>query len=383
VGHTNPIYGVMFFRNNTTVLTGSADDTLGVWDVPSGKRLFTLLGHEQFICGLACSPDGSLFASSSLDQTIRIWDTASMQCINVVECEDRVDSLVFTPGSDMLIAGIGNSYVTAFEPSSGDIVRKYSKQPNSDRVYGLAYSNVAAHADDDVSALNLLPLPVSIAKGRELLAKAQRRTQAERDTHDAQLLHLKEEYDDKVAKLNARFEGKHASTVRRQQEIQEKVDEITTKLSDWENAVCKMPVSGLTTADVQLLCLRYNIRFDEALLVQNKVDGPLLEMCDTDDLVMSTLGIDELGSSLRLLFVVSEMKAGRPLPPARDILTDGNPADVSTWSVNQTSLWLSVVGLAALRPSFEKHLIAGDVLLDVETSSLGAVSNFLFLNVLH
>src|SRR5262245_13755880 len=44
-----------------------------LWEVPSGKQLSVLTGHDGPIRALAISPDGKLLASAGSDQTIRFW----------------------------------------------------------------------------------------------------------------------------------------------------------------------------------------------------------------------------------------------------------------------------------------------------------------------
>ena len=47
---------------------------LVLWDTSTGDRRASLLGHSQTLLSLAFSPDGTTLASGSADNTIRLWD---------------------------------------------------------------------------------------------------------------------------------------------------------------------------------------------------------------------------------------------------------------------------------------------------------------------
>ena len=50
-----------------------------VWDVAARDEVRWLRGHINTIWALAFSPDGKTLASGSADQTVKLWDTASGQ----------------------------------------------------------------------------------------------------------------------------------------------------------------------------------------------------------------------------------------------------------------------------------------------------------------
>jgi len=51
----------------------ASGNAIKVWDVTTGQELLTLIGHTDWLSGMAFSPDGKRLASTSLDGTIRIW----------------------------------------------------------------------------------------------------------------------------------------------------------------------------------------------------------------------------------------------------------------------------------------------------------------------
>jgi WD40 repeat protein len=74
VGHSNPVYDVAFHPNGTLLASVSGDQTVRLWDVPSGQLHGVLSGHTGSVQAVAFSPDGKLLATASDDQTVRLWD---------------------------------------------------------------------------------------------------------------------------------------------------------------------------------------------------------------------------------------------------------------------------------------------------------------------
>ena len=72
-GHSNWVRSVSFSPDGTKVASGSYDNTVKLWDVTSGECLQTLEGHSRGVRSVSFSPDGTKIASGSRDDTIKIW----------------------------------------------------------------------------------------------------------------------------------------------------------------------------------------------------------------------------------------------------------------------------------------------------------------------
>ena len=72
--HTDGVSSVSFSPDGSILASGSWDDTVRLWDVETGMPFRTLEGHTDGVSSVSFSPDGSTLASGSWDDTVRLWD---------------------------------------------------------------------------------------------------------------------------------------------------------------------------------------------------------------------------------------------------------------------------------------------------------------------
>ena len=75
-GHTSAVTSVSYSPDGQTLVSGSWDGTIRLWDVVSGQEKATLQGHTNWVWSVSYSPDGQTLASGSEDGTILLWDMA-------------------------------------------------------------------------------------------------------------------------------------------------------------------------------------------------------------------------------------------------------------------------------------------------------------------
>ncbi len=72
-GHSYYVYSVAISPDGRTIVSGSGDNTIKIWDLATGRLKATLTGHSYSVYSVAISPDGSTLVSGSYDNTIKVW----------------------------------------------------------------------------------------------------------------------------------------------------------------------------------------------------------------------------------------------------------------------------------------------------------------------
>ncbi len=73
-GHTRRVLSVAFSPDGKTIVSGSDDRTVRLWEVDTGTHTRTLTGHTRRVLSVAFSPDGKTIASGSYDGTVLLWE---------------------------------------------------------------------------------------------------------------------------------------------------------------------------------------------------------------------------------------------------------------------------------------------------------------------
>jgi WD40 repeat protein len=107
------ISAMSFVPGGLLTASRGRDGKVQLWDIPTGRLLRELKGHEDTVNSIAVAPDGIVLTASD-DQTIRLWDTATGECLQVLNPgeEDYVTSVAFDSEGNVLSALLSGKICT-------------------------------------------------------------------------------------------------------------------------------------------------------------------------------------------------------------------------------------------------------------------------------
>jgi WD40 repeat protein len=115
IGHQSNVSSITFSPDGRSIASAAAPliakpETVEfkLWDATTGQERRSFKGHQSRINCVVFSPDGQRLASASADQTVKLWDPQTEQEVRSVKLSiGPAKSIVFTPDSRSIVAAGG------------------------------------------------------------------------------------------------------------------------------------------------------------------------------------------------------------------------------------------------------------------------------------
>jgi WD40 repeat protein len=125
-GHKHSVTSVSISPDGRWGLSASNDETLRLWELATGECMRTFKGHKGSLCSVSISPDGRWALSGSYDKTLRLWALATGRCVRVFEGHtDSVESVAFSSDGRWALSGSSDETLRLWELATGRCVRTF------------------------------------------------------------------------------------------------------------------------------------------------------------------------------------------------------------------------------------------------------------------
>lgn len=136
--HGGPVYAVAISRDGSTIVSGSADQTVRLWDMATGQQRAQLTGHQGAVHAVAFTPDESMVVSAAADRTIRLWDvTGGRQLKQLANFEETIYTVAVHPNGQTVAAAGADRKVHLLNIATG--VTEKILEGHTDYVHSLLF----------------------------------------------------------------------------------------------------------------------------------------------------------------------------------------------------------------------------------------------------
>ncbi|WP_208354600.1 WD40 repeat domain-containing protein, partial [Aetokthonos hydrillicola] len=103
-GHSGPVQSVSYSHDGSIIATASWDNTVKLWS-KEGRELRTFKGHKDGVLSISFSPDGKTIASTGWDNTIILWNLEGEELTTLSGHTNQIWSVSFSPDGKTIASG--------------------------------------------------------------------------------------------------------------------------------------------------------------------------------------------------------------------------------------------------------------------------------------
>jgi RND family efflux transporter MFP subunit len=124
---TGGVTSLAFSKDGKTVAAGSPPSgpsaTIKIWDIATGTNTASFKAHTLAVSYLTFSPDGKTLASGSFDGFVKLWDPADGKNVAVFAAHKvPLTALIFSPSGKMLASSSADRTIKIYDPASGKLL---------------------------------------------------------------------------------------------------------------------------------------------------------------------------------------------------------------------------------------------------------------------
>lgn len=164
LGHADAVWCVAYAPDGRTILSGSEDATVRLWEAGTGKEVQRFEGHKSIVNSVAFAPDSARALSGSDDKCMNLWEINSGKLVRAFEHERVVNGVAFTPDGKRGLAACGDKIVHIWDLETGNETGRFDKHTLPVRCLAVTTDGRRALSGGDDKTIRLW----EIATGKEI-----------------------------------------------------------------------------------------------------------------------------------------------------------------------------------------------------------------------
>ncbi|XP_053599933.2 POC1 centriolar protein homolog A-like [Plodia interpunctella] len=155
-GHRNGITALFYSPNEHQIASSSLDNSVLLWDLRGTMRSYRFQGHEEAVMDVTFSPTGSYMASASRDKTVRIWVPTVTGSTGMFKAHSQtVRSVQFSPDGSKIITASDDKIVKLWASDKHKFIASFKGHTNWVRSARMSCdgSLIASCSDDKTTNL--------------------------------------------------------------------------------------------------------------------------------------------------------------------------------------------------------------------------------------
>ena len=150
-GHTHHVNSSTFSSDGRSLVSGSDDKTVKLWDMQTGGVVKTFYGHKGSVSSVSISLDCRRIVSGACDNTICLWDIQTGECLCTIQQATQVDHVSFSPLNPQHIFSSSGGKIWEWDINGHQIPSTYG---GSCIIFSPDHTQFALHNRDGVTVQN-------------------------------------------------------------------------------------------------------------------------------------------------------------------------------------------------------------------------------------
>jgi WD40 repeat protein len=124
-GHTADVKDMLLLKDGQTLATSSADETIRLWNLQTGAEIKRLTGHDSSVNALALTTDQNTLISTGADRSINFWSLPEGEQIDQIQDahDSSINALAVSNNGQWLASGDSSGVIKLRDLNTLEVIK--------------------------------------------------------------------------------------------------------------------------------------------------------------------------------------------------------------------------------------------------------------------